>query len=281
MEVPNLSTSNDARPDAGEELRLWLCPHVSNTIEQARKLSLYRPPDAQQFYCELIRPCTEPDCYWNIISRVRHMSLEPSAIMLRTSFRLFEVEDCEDPVKAAKQHFTTGRIKLALSYFDLPICKHLRLSDPVVGNHFNPKCLMIDRLDGTYAECSCSEVDLRQRPTGAHFRPCLECFSQGCFTTFGFQSRHELLGGKRTLNLKLYVFRDLGGLENSSHPAWTCHAMSTSQLAQFSSNWRVWMTFIEERRPEWNVNPVTSSTRCRNLIKRLLNRVIGRETSSS
>src|SRR5436305_12714322 len=40
---------------------IWLCPDVLNTIEQARTLFLYKPPDAKHGYTERIKSsCGRP-----------------------------------------------------------------------------------------------------------------------------------------------------------------------------------------------------------------------------
>ena len=130
-------------------------PHTSVTLDRARDMFLYRPPDAEDGYTE--RLCTWDDkCYClEVINNVTHSLQDQHTLMLATNLTLFRIQGCEDYDEASKRCFTVQHVRLALSHLKFPICRHLRTDDSHALEHFRPSCIRLPKGDGTYVPCTC------------------------------------------------------------------------------------------------------------------------------
>jgi hypothetical protein len=146
---------------------IWPCPCVSNTLEQAKTLFLYKPPDARHGYGGLIRTCRK-DCDDNIVARAIHYLAEPPALAIRNLIRLFQIEGFRNCVKTLKSRTTADHLHTAISNLRLSLCKHLCLSDLLVG-----KTLPLpNNVLGKGCLCKCAAGAIPWQP---RFRPFLSC----------------------------------------------------------------------------------------------------------
>jgi hypothetical protein len=240
-----------AVPHSGREeedeaaLLLWLCPHTCVTLDQARAMLLYRPPDAKDGYTESFRTCPDAHCHFEIVNCVQHSFHNQHTLELRTNLTLFRVQGCEDYNEASKQSFTAQRVRLALSHLKFRICRHIRTDASPVLDHFNPSCVYLPKEDGTYVSCTCRDPEYPLSYQGAyHYRACLSCSKAGCNTRFGFRAFTKMLDGRKDLVLVLDLYRGLGCMENSRAPGWRCHAYDEGTIGQIAQDWQLWIDSI-------------------------------------
>jgi hypothetical protein len=108
---------------------MWPCPHVSNTFEQAKRLFLYKPPDAKHGYCERLQTC-EDACKGYMDTLILHyLKDEPPALVIRNIIHLFWMDEVRDPVKILKSRTTADRLHTVISNLRLPLCRHLCLGE--------------------------------------------------------------------------------------------------------------------------------------------------------
>lgn len=241
---------------------IWLCPHVSNTLEQARTLFLYKPPDAKHGYEERIRTCGEP-CYLNIDNRVVHYLTEPPALAVRNFIRLFEIEEVRDYVNALKSRTTVDHLHTAISnlrFLRWPLCKHLCLSDLLAGKTLPlPNDVIRGRCRG-----GCPDGAIPSSPRFRHllscrvYTVCQACHIEGSYTAVALVA----VVGKSDaakVSLVLDVWRELGCAMDESDPGWKCHALSSSTLADVQEDWVRWVQFANSKRPRWKTSGEAST----------------------
>jgi hypothetical protein len=249
------TVSHSGREEEDEApLLLWLCPHTCLTLDQARVMFLYRPPDAENGYGESFRTCHDKYCCFEVSNGVIHSFVDQHTLILRTHLTLFRVQGCEDYNEASKRSFTVQRVGLALSHLKFPICRHIRTDDFHVLDHFTPSCIYLPKEDGTKVPCTCKNLECPGSHTGKqHYRACLDCRREGCYTAFGFLASPTSWDGRRDLELHLDLFRDLGCMENSHAPGWRCHAYDKGSMDQIAQNWQLWIDSIgqEEIKSDW------------------------------
>jgi hypothetical protein len=91
------TVSHSGREEEDEApLLLWLCPHTCLTLDQARVMFLYRPPDAENGYGESFRTCHDKYCSFEVNNGVIHSFTDQHTLILRTHLTLFRVQGCED-----------------------------------------------------------------------------------------------------------------------------------------------------------------------------------------
>lgn len=241
------------------DLNLWLCPHKVIKYEEARQMLLYKPPDAEHNYEEIVFPCENSACSFAVESTIRHRLISSHTVTLATSILLLVVDNCYDPAEIIRRFCTTNRIKLALTKLDFPICKHLRTSDPFVYNHYTPKCTEHQGLDGSLSACSCGKFEPRALGLDEHYRYCPECVKyRTVHTMFGFRTSLCGEGGVKSLILCLDLSRHLGRLDDYARPEWTLHAIDSAQAACISWQWERWMEYRRKisGRETWPATPI-------------------------
>jgi hypothetical protein len=232
-------------------LLLWLCPHTCLTLDQARIMFLYRPPDAENTYGERLHTCHDEYCGFEVTNSVLHTLADQHSLMIRTNLTLFRIQGCEDYHEASRRSFTVRRVGLALSHLKFPICRHIRTDAFHVLGHFTPSCIYLAKEDGTYAPCTCRNHEYPGSHTGnQHYSVCLDCRREGCYTAFGFRACRTSWDGRKDLLLKLDLFRDLGCMENSHAPGWRCHAYDKGNIDQIAQNWQLWIDSIGQEEME-------------------------------
>jgi hypothetical protein len=226
-------------------LLLWVCPHTCVTLDQARAMFLYRPPDAKDGYTERLRTCHDEYCPLEVVNSVLHSFHDQHTLTLRTNFTLFRIQGCEDYNEASKRFFTVQRVSLALSHLKFQMCRHVRTDASDVLDHFNPNCIFLPKGDGTDVPCTCRDREYPlSRPGNHHYRACLGCSEEGCDTVFGFRACPTTWGGRKDLLLQLDVHRVLGCMENSHAPGWRCHAYDEGNIDQITQDWQLWIDSI-------------------------------------
>lgn len=232
--------SHPGREGEGEAaLLLWLCPHTCVTLDQARVMFLYRPPDAKGGYTERLRTCHDSYCTFEVNSSVKHSFHDQHTLTLRTCLTLLLIQGCEDYHEASERFFTVRRVGLALSRLKFPICRHITTEDSYVLEHFTPSCFY--SRDDKNGEYLCSHTGKQ------HYRQCFDCRDRGCYTAFGFRSCPTSWDGTKNLLLQLDVYRDLGCMENSHTPGWRCHAYGKGKIDQLAQDWRLWIDSIGQQ----------------------------------
>lgn len=244
---------------------IWLCPHVSNTFEQARTLFLYKPPDAKHGYAEWTKTCGKP-CRWNIDTRVVHYLTEPPALALRNFIRLFEMVDVRNYVNALKSGTMVDHLHTAISnlrFLRLQLCKHLCLSDLLAGKTL---ALPNDVLREGWC-CGCPGGDILSSPRFRHFLSCRvytvcqACHTEGSYTAVALVAvATESKDDAAKLSLTLDVWRELGCAMDESDPGWKCHALSSSTLADVREDWVRWVQLANSKRPQWNTSGEASTS---------------------
>ncbi len=248
--------------------RLWLCPHRSLTFAEAKKMLLCRPPDAQDRYTGFPGVCANTSC--DISNWVIHRLGTSPSVQLRTWILLFELVDCDDPLRAIRQHVTTDRVNLALSKLDILICGHLELSDTVVSK----------RIATSYMQPKRRE-EPEEKLLIQHNTDCSACRAQGDPTEVCVAYRHCVEGEKKVLYVEVNTLRDLGSFDSTRHPTWMCHKVQEEELPALLANWEEWMEFMEVQRAEvaerqrrrkgqTSAWPITQSVEWRSRITNLL-----------
>jgi hypothetical protein len=226
-------------------LLLWVCPHKCVTLDQARAMFLYRPPDAKNGYMERLRACYDAYCSYDIINSLLHSFHDQHTLTLRTNIILLRIQGCGDYDEAAKRCFTVQRVSLALSRLKFPMCRHMRTNASHAIDYFNPSCIYLPKGDGTDVPCTCRVHGYPFSHAGDHhFRACLECRGEGCETVFGFRACATTQDGRRDLLLQLELWRSLGCIENSHAPGWRCHAYGEGMTHQIAQDWQLWIDSI-------------------------------------
>jgi hypothetical protein len=240
------AASHSGREEEDEAaLLLWLCPHTCVTLDQARAMLLYRPPDAEDGYSERLRTCHDKYCGLDVTNSVLHSFHDQHTLILRTNLTLFRIQGCEDYNEASKRSFTVQRVGLALSHLKFPICRHIRTDNFHVLEHFTPSCIYLPKEDGTDVPCTCRNPEYPHSHTGNnHYSACLGCRKEGCYTAFGFRACPTSWDGRKDLLLRLDLFRDLGCMENSHAPGWRCHAYDEGEIDQIAQDWQLWIDSI-------------------------------------
>ena len=255
-------------PAEVEDELLWLCPHEFATIDKARELLLYRPPDTETHYDEDLSPCPEADCCTNIHKRIRHKRISEPRLTLHHSIVLYTATTTGAPAGAIRLFFTKERVRQALSHLSIPICAHVSLDDPIVSGAFNPEYVKLCQSNGCFVPCSCySGNDVKYRPQGRHFTHCNACYDLGTATQFGYQAKHSQDGNK--LSLRLDILRDLGTLSSQLHSDWRVHTITFSKSQELSKSWQEWIAFIKEAGKFWGTTPVAPVSSTRDLVARL------------
>ena len=201
---------------------IWTCPHTFLSATEARKMLLYRPPDASEAYEERLPPC--PQCASHLSVTLQHKFPQGEhRITLRTDITLWQVQNYSCPVSATKS-FSRDRIALALAPLDLPLCQHVRIKHSTVAGCRRCNCLQLQMLNGEDVPCACWESLLPSHesyiPHGQHFGACRVCWRAGTMTQAGFQAREMETNGTKMLNLALVIFRDIGALKWHSETSW-------------------------------------------------------------
>jgi hypothetical protein len=240
------AVSHSGREEEDEAaLLLWLCPHTYVTLDQARDMFLYRPPDAEDGYTERLRTCHDEYCRFEVINSVTHSFRDQHTLTLRTNLTLLRIQGCEDYNEASKRSFTVQRVNLALSHLKFPMCRHIRTDAYNVINCFNPSCIYLPKWDGTNVSCTCRDHESPFSQAGDHhFRACLGCRKEGCETVFGFRACATTWDGRKDLLLQLELYRGLGCMENSHAPGWRCHAYYEGKIDQITRDWQLWIDSI-------------------------------------
>ena len=242
---------------------IWLCPYVSNTLEQVRTLFLYKPPDAEHGYEERIKACGKL-CYWNIDTRVVHCLTEPPALVVRNFIRLFEMEEVRNCVRALKSRTTVDHLHTAISnlrFLRLPLCKHLCLSDLLAGKTLP---LPNDVLTEDW-RCGCPGGEILSSPRFRHFLSCRmytvcqACHTEGSYTAVALVATEGKYDAAK-LFLTLDVWRELGCAMDESDPGWKCHTLSPSTLADVQEDWVRWVQFANSKRPQWKTSGEASTS---------------------
>jgi hypothetical protein len=239
---------------------IWLCPYVSNTLEQAKTLFLYKPPDAKHGYEERIRACGDL-CYWNVDTRVVHYLTEPPAVAVRNFIRLFEMEEVRDCVKTLKSRTTVDYLHNAISNLRLPLCKHLCLSDLLAGKTLP---LPNDVIREGW-RCGCPDGAILSSPRFRHllscrvYTVCQACRTEGSYCAVGLIAT-KCKGDAAKLYLTLEVWRELGCAMDVSDPGWECHALPSSTLADVQEDWVRWVQFAKSERSQWKTSGEASTS---------------------
>jgi hypothetical protein len=143
---PQPVVSHSGREEEDEAaLLLWVCPHRCVTLDQARAMFLYRPPDAQDGYMERLHTCHDEYCRFDVINTLQYSFHDQHTLMLRTDLALLRIQGCEDYDEASKRSFTAQRVSLALCHLKLPMCRHLRTDTSHVMDYFNPSCICLPK----------------------------------------------------------------------------------------------------------------------------------------
>jgi hypothetical protein len=242
---------------------IWLCPHVSNTLEQVRTLFLYKPPDAKHGYQEWTRTCGRP-CYRNISTHVVHYLTEPPALAVRNLIRLFEMEKVCNRINALKSRTTADHLHTAISnlrFLRLPLCKHLCLSDLLAGRTLPlPNDVLTQGL-----RCGCPDAANLSSPRFRHFLSCRmytvcqACHIEGSYTAVALIATEGKYDAAK-LSLVLDVWRELGCAMDESDPGWKCHALSSSTMADVQEDWVRWTQFANSKRPQWKTSCEASTS---------------------
>lgn len=267
MTMSKLSTDKRmySQPDLSNGL--WICPHrFVNDEEDALKLLSSIAPEARRKHSEPFQPCSVLECiqrtgYYIIrLPPLPHLSSPRETFTLRTGMSLLNAEiGSGDSLSLASTIFTKGRVQQALLGLDLPICNHTRISDKLVLDHYQPKCLIFAKLDGRFRPCVCTRADPKRRPLGDHFKPCPKCETQGCSTTFGFRAEEHECDGRRYLNLTIHFYRRLGALDGSTPLDWTCHSSKASVLRTLPDMYLKWVRSRRSQIPPHEVHHQHSS----------------------
>jgi hypothetical protein len=239
---------------------IWLCPHVSNTLEQARTLFLYKPPDATHGYMERIKTC-ENACKGNMDTWVFQYLTKPPALAIRNIIRLFEIEGVRNPVQTLKDRTTTDCLRALISNLRLPLCRHLCIGDLLLGKTLP---LPSDVVPEGHV-CECGDPAIPSPPRFRHllscrtYAVCRACHIEGSYTAVGL---FALEGEDDTakLRFKLDVFRELGCATDESEQDWKCHALSSTTLADARANWVRWIQFVKGGRPQWKISGKASTS---------------------
>ena len=95
---------------------VWLCPDISNTIEQVRTLFLYKPPDAEHAYYESFKTsCGNQGCMDPM--GIQHYASGPPAIALRNLIQLFYL------MGVFRCYPSSTRARQSLVLFNLCCCR--------------------------------------------------------------------------------------------------------------------------------------------------------------
>jgi hypothetical protein len=234
---------------------VWLCPDVLNTIEQARTLFLYKPPDAKHGYYECIKtPCGSALCIHSIV--LQHYASEPPAIALRNFLPLFHLTGVRSSMipKFIKSKTVVDLVQPLLSKLRLPICRHLRVCDLLVGETLAlPNGLMGKN------PCQCRKDYPIQGPWPGrvrHWFPCptytvcQACHAEGSFTAVGLGATKGKEDDSAPMGFVLDILRDLGSATDEQEPGWKCHAVSSSTLADAQEDWARMNQFPEDECPQ-------------------------------
>ena len=220
----------DFTPAATEEAEgstpttaVWLCPDVSNTIEQARTLFLYKPPDAGHRYFERMKAsCGSARCLYPMI--LIHYASEPPAIALRNYLPLSWVKLAHNWMipRFVKTDAVADLVQPVLSKFRLPICSHLRACDLLVGETL---ALPNDPMEDNH--CQCSKDYPIQGPWPRRVRHwvscpiytvCKACQAERSFTAVGLAVTKGKRNDPATLGFLLDIMRDLGSATDEQEP---------------------------------------------------------------
>jgi hypothetical protein len=246
--------------------RLWLCPHETISFEQAKKFVLYHPPDAKECYQERLKD-TCPHCDNNLVTNHIRMTIPQGEITLLTTIGLWAAHGVEDAEACTRLRITPSRVEDILAGLDLPICAHLRTNDWRVTSCWR-QCNMHLRIDGTESRCYCEARRCSpMRTEGPHYRPCIPCYREGTYTNFGFKSWHHVVKGKKCMNLRLYIFRDLGCLDSSTDPPWRLHSASPADLAYMPLIWREWLQASKAQAQRWEIDSEEAGIVPRSMIR--------------
>lgn len=235
--------------------RLWLCPHESINFEQAQRLALYHPPDADYYYYEEMKPtCTM--CRDNTISNyIRHKTASKSTSLI-TTIPMWRVSAFENAEACIRQVFTPPRVEQLLLSLDLPICAHLRTCDWQVATCYRGYN-MFTRSGQAHIPYYCFNNRSNAISSDApHMAACLKCHRDGTHTLFGFSTVHHLSNGKTFLSLEFDVVRDLTGLENIDSSSWRLHSFKPAILAEITTWWPIWEPEKAKITQLWTERPV-------------------------
>jgi hypothetical protein len=238
---PPVSTKDILTPEKSTiGTRFWICPHVSVSQREALNLFTSFRPKACKGNPGLLPRCRGFGCKERIrnnISRLPSTSgpeKTPDRFTLRSSICLLSAEiGSEDPSLASFYLFHSRGVKDSLAELKLPLCSHMKLSDTIVSNHYNPRCLLLQKLDGRCLPCVCRRTQTAEEPWGNHFKYCPECETAGDFASFGFRANESLVEGRRCLRLVIQFSRRLGVLEGSPTINWSCLSFNDAEIRSF------------------------------------------------
>jgi hypothetical protein len=194
-------------------------------------------------------------------TRVFHYLTEPPALALLNVIHLFEIEEVQDSVKTLKSRTTADYLHTLIRHLRLPLCRHLCLSDLLVG-----KTLPLpNELLGEGRFCECVDDAIPWPPRFRHllscraYAACPACHAEGSYTAVGLHALDREDCATKLL-FRLVVFRELGCAMDESEPDWKCHAFSSTILADALENWVSWMQYVEDKRYQWKASGETSTS---------------------
>lgn len=177
---------------------LWICPYKALNFVEAKGLANSSSQVSCPHFC----------CKWggapswsrdnNGHCKVEYSYFLCSSILVRI--------DRKAPPRDAVRDILKG--------YDLPICPHLRMSDPAILDIYNPHC----SYDGlSHHKCS----------NGCN---CRNCNGRGgtcrfCETRYEFRMSRDYRTPSPTVDFRLRIVRDLGCMESATHMSWLSQLM--------------------------------------------------------
>jgi F-box domain len=195
-------------------------------------------------------------------ARLRLFKRNPPKLIQHIGFRLLSTShNCVgNPVslkfEEAASDLSAHRAQTLLRSLDIPICAHIRLSDPEVVRCCNQKTLTAElrRHFGWRTYLGRWNDGRFLREQGTRKMPWV-CKHEGCETAFWFEVRNywKIVGGRGTLTLMICVRRGLGGLQDKQDPAWWMHVMGREDQHVIARTWDMYWRHVEAERKAWYV----------------------------
>ena len=153
-----------------------------------------------------------------------------------------------------RAQFALDRVAAVLRSLPIPVCRHLKLSDPFVLQRYTIKRSNIQR--ASVSESVHPGGKWLRWPSRLYCRKGLlrsvcSCPEASCQTTTSFEvhTKAKALDGQKHLILTLSIDRCLGTLQDVLDPAWVNHVMVDEEHAPINS---VWNTLIQKE--DWPLN---------------------------
>lgn len=204
-------------------LRLWLCPHRSLSINSARKIFSSTAPNT----IRLIPHCHPTTCHSDITTLVETSDASPPFYTLRTFISLITIGTTSSAkaLKSLRPTLPKFLIKQLLPHLNIPICRHLSLSNNAVAHIYKPRRVTLMEEEPIYRFCRpCTNLDV-----GSGF-----AFVENPYPHIPSTETNP------TFNLAIEIVRSVGTLSDPTDPHWNLRALPPD-MDSLADRWSEWL----------------------------------------